>query len=54
MKWIAGFIFLVGAMPLCLADKQAVEQSRYQYSGEQQSKTQITDPEEYEVSDLLT
>ena len=49
MKWIAGFIFMVGAMPFCFADKQAVEQSRYQYSSEQQSKIQSTDPKEYEV-----
>ncbi len=49
MKWIAGFIFLVGAMPFCFADKQAVEQSRYQYSAEQQINSQNTDPKEYEV-----
>jgi integrating conjugative element protein (TIGR03759 family) len=49
MKWMAGFILLVGAMPLCFADKQAVEQSHYQYSSEQQSKIRNTDAKEYEV-----
>ena len=49
MKWIAGFILLVGAMPLCFADKQAVEQSRYQYSAEQQSNYQNIVPKEYET-----
>ena len=49
MKWIAGFILLVGAMPLCFADKQAMEKSRYQYSGEQQSNSQNTVTKEYEI-----
>ena len=49
MKLIAVLILLVGAMPLCFADKQAVEQSRYQYSAEQKSNSQNTEPKEYEV-----
>ena len=49
MKWIAGIIFLMVIIRPCFADRQAVEHSRYRYSGDQQSKVQSFEPKEYEV-----
>ena len=49
MKYITLTILSVLMNPLCFADNQSVEQSRYQYSGEQQSKAQAFEAKEYEV-----
>ena len=49
MKWIVSIIFLSITIAPCFADKQAVEQSRYQYTGEQHIRPQSIEPKEYEV-----
>jgi integrating conjugative element protein (TIGR03759 family) len=49
MKWITGIILLSVTITPCFADKQAVDKSRYQFSSEQETKSQSINPKEYEV-----
>lgn len=49
MKKRVFLLCLLIAAPLCFAQKQNVDQSRYQYSDEQQSQSEKSDTKEYEV-----
>lgn len=49
MKGIVFIFILLIKIPLCFADRQAVEQSRFQYSPEQQSDAQYLAEKEYEI-----
>ncbi|MCU7799696.1 MAG: TIGR03759 family integrating conjugative element protein [gamma proteobacterium symbiont of Lucinoma myriamae] len=49
MKRLSFLLCLVMVTPLCLAQKQSVEQSRYQFSNEQQSQSENSETKEYEA-----